>query len=78
MLPRWAVQVTAELKLPVPVTATVNCFWPPKFKVRLAGLRVMVDMAALRWMRSCPLAALVESLLLVATITWVPSAAGAM
>ena len=38
MAPRWADQVTAALKLPVPLTVALNVCWAPVSRVRARGL----------------------------------------
>ena len=77
-LPRCAVQVTAVLKVPVPVTEAVNWFWPPVFKVKLAGLRVTPVMLVPTATVILEVALLVLSCTLVAVTTSLPLVLGAV
>ena len=66
------------LKLPVPVTPAVNCFWPPVLKERLAGLRATAVMLVLTATVMLEVALLVLSCTLVAVTTSVPLVLGAV
>ena len=66
------------LKIPVPVTVAVNCFWPPVLRERLAGLRVTAVMLVPTATVMLEVALLVLSCTLVAVTTSLPLVLGAV
>jgi len=78
MLPRWADQVTAELKLPVPVTVAANCAWALEFTDKVAGLAATVVTTGGTTTVRLAVAVTPAVYMLVAVTTSAPPVAGAV